>query len=60
MDKKKPKWAKPKLTVLVRSKQAEAVLAGCKLLNVATGPSNAYLWCDLSCSPACVATVPTS
>ncbi|MBU1006588.1 MAG: hypothetical protein KKH08_03225 [Candidatus Omnitrophica bacterium] len=38
MSKNKPKWGKPKLIVLIRGKQEEMVLAGCKLSGVSGDP----------------------
>lgn len=39
-------WTKPELTVLVRSRPEEAVLAACKVGDVRTGPSANKKNCD--------------
>jgi hypothetical protein len=39
-NKNKPQWTKPELTVLVRNKAEEAVLSTCKVLFLASGPTD--------------------
>ena len=53
--KKKLKWAKPKLIVLVRPKQAEVVLASCKQDAGAPGlgPADVRSSCRLNPNPPC-------
>lgn len=41
---KKEKWGKPKLIILHRGKPEEGVLIGCKLLELAGGPSTTHLY----------------
>ena len=45
MEKKKIKWGKPKLIVLVRGEPDERVLAACKMEGLSKGPGNAWGWC---------------
>jgi hypothetical protein len=51
----KKEWKTPELTVLVRSKPEEAVLAACKDHNL--GPASANAWCApvANCPGVCLA-----
>jgi hypothetical protein len=64
--KKKEKWEKPKLIVLVRSRPEEAVLQACKTGGSATpwGADNTFFRCTqkvtmYDCSAGCSDTTPT-
>ena len=47
-------WVRPQLTVLVRSRPEEMVLAGCKSLSTWRGPNSTNLACIIFCGdPAC-------
>ena len=37
----KNKWEKPKVTILLRTRSEETILAGCKLASSSSGPSDA-------------------
>lgn len=45
MTKKKPKWGKPKLIVLVRGKPEERILDGCKAIGTDGGPTGVAAGC---------------
>ena len=45
-DKKKPKWGKPKLIVLVRGTKQEMVLTSCKTTSGRTGTLSSYQSCN--------------
>lgn len=47
MEKKKEKWGKPKLIILVRGKPDEMVLAACKTYG-GSGPNDIADGCDLA------------
>ncbi len=56
-NKKKPKWGKPKLIILIRGKPEEGVLAGCKSGAHGAGYPGAFqvrcrqpFWCYESCA----------
>jgi hypothetical protein len=56
MEKKKPKWGKPKLIVLTRGKPEERVLLACKVEGSGSGPDQNYYVCqtgptDMMCGP---------
>jgi hypothetical protein len=50
----KTMWQKPEMTVLVRSRPEEAVLAACKQPGSATGPSTAKNDCLTHVSNVCI------
>jgi len=48
-NKKKPKWGKPKLTILIRGNPEEACLTACKKYAGGGGPEN--VWNDCLVGP---------
>jgi len=48
---KKKKWTNPLLTVLVRGKPEEKILAGgiCKT-GIVSGPGSGWAWCNSGCA----------
>jgi len=63
MEKKKPKWGKPKLIVLVRGKLEEMVLLNCKMpgTGYAAQPSSMIVMCNVisGCSYPCDSFTPS-
>ena len=47
-------WVRPQLTVLVRSRPEEMVLAGCKSVSTWQGPNSTNIACIIFCgNPRC-------